>query len=229
MSQPVLFFAPATCARVALTALEEVGEPFEVRTVIFMRGDNRSPEFLAVNPKGKVPALIIDDLCLSENVATLDYLANRFPDAALLPAADSPAARAERLADLAFCAATLHPIVTRIRISPMIAGPQAARAVYEGACKAMDPNFALIEARLAKRTWWYGETWSIMDAYLNWVFARVDGARYDTARFPAFSAHHAAHTARPATQRMLAREAMIQNELAEQGMVFTPPDPANYA
>jgi len=214
---------------VALTALEEVGEPFDVHTVVFMRGENRSPDFLAINPKGKVPALAIDGLNLSENVAILDYLANRFPDAALLPAADTPAARAERLADLAFCAATLHPIVTRIRISPMIAGPQAARAVYEGACKAMDPNFAMIEARLSDRPWWYGDQWSVMDAYLNWVFARVEGARYDTARFPAFSAHHAAHTARPSTQRMLAREAAIQAELAEQGLVFTPPDPATYA
>ncbi len=223
-----LYFAPATCARVALTALEEVGEPFAVETIAFMRGDNRAPQFLAVNPKAKVPALVIDGLCLTENVAILDYLANRFPDAALLPPADTAAARAERLADLAFCAATLHPIVTRIRISPMIAGPQAARAVYDSACKAMDPNFAMIEARLAGRKWWFGDQWSVMDAYLNWVFFRVDGASYDTARFPAFTAHHAAHNARPATQRMLAREAAIEEGLAAQGLSFIAPDPSSY-
>jgi hypothetical protein len=69
-----------------------------------------------------------------------------------MPAADSPAVRAQRLADLAFCAATLHPLVTRIRVSPSIAGPKAARAVYEAATQAMMPNFALIEARLYLRT-----------------------------------------------------------------------------
>jgi glutathione S-transferase len=223
-----LHFAPATCARVAFTALEETGVAFSVRTIAFVRGDHRSPEYLAINPKGKVPALEIDGLCLTENVAILDYLANRFPEAGLLPVADSPAVRAQRLADLAFCAATLHPLVTRIRMSPAIAGPKAARAVYEAATKAMMPNFALIEARLARQPWWYGEQWSVMDAYLNWVFFRVEGARFDTSAYPAFQRHNAAHTARDASQRMLAREAEINAQLSAQQLLFTPPDPRDY-
>ena len=61
---PTLYFAPGTCARVALTALEEVGQPFETRLIAFMAGDHRSPDFLAINPAGKVPALVTD-YCLS--------------------------------------------------------------------------------------------------------------------------------------------------------------------
>jgi len=224
-----LHFAPYTCARVALTALEEAGEAFSLSPIAFMDGDHRKPAFLAVNPKGKVPALEIDGLCLTENVAILDYLANRFPDAALLPAADTPAARATRLADLAYCAATLHPIVTRIRMAPIFAGPGAARAVHDAACTAMNPHFGLIEERLARGAWWYGDEWSVMDAYLNWVFFRVHGARYDTAQFPAFERHNAAHNARPGVQRALAREAAVQADQEARNCAFDPPDPASFA
>ena len=227
MSQTVLYFAPQTCARVPLVALEEAGVDFSVHTVAFMAGEHRQPAYLARNPKGKVPALAIDGLVLTENVAILDFLAERFPEAGLLPAASTPAARAERLADLAFCAATLHPIVTRIRMAPFIAGPASAKAVYQAACQAMDPNFALIEARLAERTWWHGE-WSVMDAYLNWVFFRVAGARYDVGRFPAFCRHDAAMQDRPAHVRAMERERASEAELAARSLLFTPPDPATF-
>ena len=229
LTETTLYFAPHTCARVALTALEQAEASYVLSTVAFVAGDHRKPAFLAVNPKGKVPALAIDGLYLTENVAILDYLAERFPDAALLPPADSPATRAARLADLAWCASTLHPIVTRIRMAPMIAGPDCAAAVWRAACTAMDPNFALIEARLAQGRWWYDAQWSVMDAYLAWIFFRVAGARYDTSRFPAFSAHHAAHHERPAVLRALAREAEVQAELQARGLAFAPPDPASFA
>ncbi len=228
MPETVLYFAPQTCARVPLVALEEAGVEFTVHTVAFMAGEHRQPDFLARNPKGKVPALAIDGLVLSENVAIADYLANRFPEAGLLPRADTAALRAERLADLAFCAATLHPIVTRIRMAPFIAGPASAKAVYEAACQAMDPNFALIEARLAERTWWYGE-WSLMDAYLNWAFFRVSGARYNVSRFPAFARHDALMHERPGYRRAMVRERQSEADLVARGLLFTPPDPATFA
>ena len=82
-----LFFAPATSARVALTALEEVGAKFVLKPIAFFTGDHHRPEFLAVDPKGKDPALAIDGYCLTENAAIFDCLANRFPEAALLPPA----------------------------------------------------------------------------------------------------------------------------------------------
>ncbi|MXO71928.1 glutathione S-transferase family protein [Alteraurantiacibacter buctensis] len=228
MAETVLYFAPQTCARVPLVALEEAGVDFTVHTVAFMAGEHRQPDYLARNPKGKVPALAIDGLVLTENVAIADYLAERHPEAALLPPASTPAARAERLADLAFCAATLHPIVTRIRMAPFIAGPASAKAVYDAACQAMDPNFAMIEARLAQRTWWYGE-WSVMDAYLNWAFFRVAGARYDVSRFPAFARHDELMQERPSYRRAMLRERQSEADLVARGLLFTPPDPATFS
>jgi glutathione S-transferase len=227
MSETVLYFAPHACSRVPLITLEEAGVDFSVHTIAFLAGEHKQPAFLARNPKGKVPALAIDGLVLTENVAIADYLAERFPDKHLLPPAKTPATRAERLADLSFCSATLHPIVTRIRMAPFVAGPPNAKAVYDAACQAMDPNFAMIEARLATRTWWYGE-WSVMDAYLNWVFFRVAGARYDTSRFPAFTRHDAMMQDRPAYQRAMVREKASEADLTARGLLFTPPDPATF-
>lgn len=73
-----LWFAPQTCARVALTALEEVGVPFETRLIAFMAGEHRQAGFLSINPSGKVPALETPDGVIVQNGAILSYLAQNF-------------------------------------------------------------------------------------------------------------------------------------------------------
>jgi len=229
MTGTTLYFAPGSCARVVLILLEEIGRPFSLQTVAFLAGEHKRPEYLVLNPKGKVPALAIDGLCLSENVAIIDYLADRFPRAALMPSANTAKARAERLADLSFCASTLHPIVTRIRMAPFFAGPTSARAVWQKGCEAMDEYFELIDNRLDNSDWWYGQAWSAMDAYLNWVFYRVSGARYDTSRFCNFERHAASSKSRPAIQRALAKEREAEEDLEARGLLFVPPDPAEFA
>jgi glutathione S-transferase len=187
-----------------------------------MRGEHKSPAFREVNPKGKVPALAIDGTVLTENVAILWYLHERNPEARLLPGMSSPAERAAVLADLCFCSATLHPLVTRIRMPMLLAGEANASVVKAAAAAAMDENFALIEARFADRPWWFGDTWSAMDGYLYWVFWRVEGAGYDVTRFPRFVAHARANEGRPAVQRALAREQAAHEKLVAEGAAFVP-------
>jgi glutathione S-transferase len=217
-----LWMAPYTCARVTAIALEEAGVDFETRLVRFMRGEHKSPAFKARNPKGKVPALEIDGEVLTENVAILTYLAERFPDAALLPSMASPLQRARVLADLCFCSSTLHPLVTRIRMPMFFAGAENALVVKQTAEAAMDEYFQLVEDRLAAGPWWYGDAWSAMDGYLYWVFWRVEGAGYDVSRFPRFTAHARAMEQRPAVQRALAREEAAQAQLEAEGLAFVP-------
>ena len=218
-----LYMAPFTCARVTMIALEEAGIPFETELIRFMRGEHKSPEFRRLNPKGKVPALAIDDRVLTENVAILWYLNERNAQAGLLPTADTPADRALVLADLCFCSSTLHPLVTRIRMPMFFAGPDNAVIVKQTAEQAMDEYFALVEERLADRPWWHGERWSALDGYLYWVFWRVEGAGYDVSRYPRFAAHARANEQRPAVQRALAREATAQGQLEAEGAAFVPP------
>jgi len=223
MTDTVLYAAPGSCSRVPCIALEEIGLPFEYRPVVFMKGEHKAPDYKRLNPKGKVPCLVIDGEPLTENVAILSYLNKRFPEAGLLPPAANELESTRQIADLCFCAATLHPIVTRIRMPQFFAAPDAARSVFDAGCKAMHEYFQLVEERLAIGPWWYGDTWSAMDGYLNWVFWRVEGANFPAADYPGFSDHAMRVEQRPAVQRALAREQAAQAELEAKGLAFIPP------
>lgn len=225
MTDIKLLMAPGTCARVTAICLEEAGQDFETGVIRFMRGEHRSPEFLQLNPKGKVPTLLIDGQVLTENVAIVTYLDERFPDAGLLPAATTAREKARLLEDLSYCASTLHPIVTRIRMSKFFAGPDCEWSVWQAGCLAMAENFNLIERRLAGHPWWYGDTWSAMDAYLYWVFWRVAGAGFDIEPYPNYGGHAGRMEQRPAVQRALAREEEAQKILEAEGLAFVPPPP----
>ena len=218
-----LYMAPGTCARVPTITLEEVGERFDSVLIRFLKGEHKSPDYLALNPKGKVPTLVIDGETLTENVAIALYLAERYPDAKLLPAVESSLERCRLVADLSYCAATLHPIVTRIRVPQFFASEDAARDVWQKGCDAMQEHFALIDKRLASRPWWYGSRWSIMDAYLYWVYWRVTGAEFDASAYPNFVGHADRMEKRPAVQRAVQREADAQAQLEKEGLAWTPP------
>lgn len=221
-----LFTAPATCARVAAVGLFEAGTPFEPMLVRFMAGEHRSPAFLAVNPLGKVPALGIDGSVIVENTAIVRYLARRFPEARLMPSVRNDLEDAHQVADLCYCAATLHPIVTRIRIPTFFAAtPEAQASVYQRAVEAMTQGLALAERRLQGGGWWYGADWSLMDAYVNWVWFRITGAGFDPKPFPALADHDRRMAERPAVRQALALEADLEKQLEAEGLRFTPPGP----
>lgn len=223
MSKTQLYMAPGTCARVASICLEEAGLDFETVVISFMRGEHKSPEFKKLNPKGKVPALVIDGEALSENVAIVTYLNERFPEAQLMPDAPDALARARQIADLCFCSATLHPIVTRVRMPQFFAREDAVQSVWEKGCTAMTEFFELIENRLADQPWWYGQQWSAMDAYLYWIFWRIEGAEFDVSTFPRFKDHSNRMEQRPAVQRAWQRERAAIEQLESEGLNFKPP------
>jgi glutathione S-transferase len=219
MSELTLYFAPDSCSRVPLIALEQIGCPYRLEVVKFALQEHRSSEYLALNPKGKVPTLIIGGRPLSENVAILTWLSDSFPGAKLLPAPGDSFSKYEVLSDLVFCASGLHPIVTRIRIPQFFCDtPDGTSRVYQMASAAMRVNFELIETRLARGPCWYGDQWSIMDAYINWVFFRVTGAGFDASPYPRFVAHDAAMLQHPATLRALKISADAAADLNAQGL-----------
>ena len=223
MTALLLYIAPGSCSRVPLISLLEAGADFETATVRFMKGEHKSPAYKRINPKGKVPALVIDGEALTENIAIISLLHERFPAAGLLPPVNTPIDAARQIADLSFCAATLHPIVTRIRLPAIFASPEAARSVWEKGCEAMREFFQLIEDRLAAGPWWYGECWSAMDAYLNWIFWRVEGADFPVADYPRFADHSLRMTERPSFKRAMEIEAAATAALEVEGLVFRPP------
>ena len=212
-----LYAAPGSCSRVPLITLEEAGAAFDVHLIRFMKGAHKQPDFLALNPKGKVPCLVTPNGPITENVAIARYLASHH--AGLLPEPETPYHEARVTADLAFCSATLHPIVSRMRVPMFMAeGGEAIASVKAKAVEAMHPMAAVVEDHLAQNDWWYGKTWSIMDAYIYWVFFRVTGGGFPTEAYPNWLAHAHRMDARPAVRRALEKEAKMQATLEAEGL-----------
>jgi glutathione S-transferase len=218
-----LFFSPGSCPRVSMIALEETGVPFETQLVAFMAGEHRKPEFLARNPSGKVPVLLVDGQPLAQTVAILGFLDETFPQATLFPRRDTPLARAQFLGDLISFTADLHPIVTRIAFPQiMIDHAEGAAALRAKALEMMAFQLSRFEARLQQQPWLAGQQWSVLDAYLHWVWFRITGAGFDAASFPGISAHYARTLERPSVQRAIAREAEAVRDLESRGLMPRP-------
>jgi glutathione S-transferase len=185
----VLYFAPGSSSMAAHIALHEVGADFEPRPISFARGENRAPAYLALNPEGLVPTLLVDGRPLTEVAAILFYLARRFPEAGLLPGGDLET-EAQAVSWMSFVASTIH------------------RAARQGRGHA-EAAFAMAEQKLAGRDWALGR-YSIADIHLFrlfWRFGPVFGL--GAGEFPGLAAHHARMMARPAVQKTCAIEAAI--------------------
>lgn len=188
-----LYFCPGTSSMAAHIALHEVGAPFESRPLSLAKKENRTPAYLAINPEGKVPVLLIDGRPLTEVAAILFYLAKRFPEAGLLPQADTEA-EAQAISWMSFIAATVHPARRQ--------GIEHARGVY-----------AIADTRLGNREWAL-DHYSIADIHLFRLYWRFRNS-LDPApgEFPNLSSHYDRMMARPAVQRTLQIEAAISYEL----------------
>ena len=188
-----LFFAPGSSAMAPHIALHEIGVPFESRPLSFHRKENRDPAFLAINPEGKLPTLLIDGRPLTEVAAILFYLARRFPAARLLPI-DDIEAEAQVVSWMSFIAATVHPARQK--------GAEQARAIY-----------GIADHRLGAREWAVG-SYSIADIHLFRLFWRFHGWLRPTAgEFPNLTAHYQRMMARPAVIKTIETEAAIGYEL----------------
>jgi glutathione S-transferase len=188
-----LYFAPGSSSMAPHIALHEIGVPFESRPMSFKRKDSRQAEYLAINPDGKVPTLLIDGRPLTEVAGILFYLAKRFPDARLLPT-DDIEAEAQAVSWMSFIAATIHPARRQ--------GAEHAKAMYH-----------IAEKKLARRDWVL-DRYSIADIHLfrlYWRFANsLDPA---PGEFPGLTAHFDRMMARPAVKRTIEVEAAIGYEL----------------
>src|SRR6185436_20751879 len=102
-----LYYAPGACSFASHIALEESGLPYETQKLNLQEGDQRKPEYLKLNPNGRVPTLVVDGKPLTENVAILTFLGGGFPDKGLWP--KETWSQAMLLSALAWCSNTIHP------------------------------------------------------------------------------------------------------------------------
>lgn len=187
-----LYFSPGASSMAPHIALHEIGVPFTPKSLSFARKETRTPEFLAINPEGKVPTLLIDTRPLTEVVGILFYLARKYPEARLLP--EDPEAQAHAVAWMSFIASTLHP------------------ARRQGLAHATE-TYRLADQKLGPNQWALGE-YSIVDIHLFRLFWRFAASiALPPGTLPNLEAHHARMLARPAVQRTIEIERAIGYEL----------------
>ena len=207
-----LYYAPHTCALVPYVTLTEAGAEFEVRNINNRAGQNRSPEFLAVNPKHKVPVLVIDGEPLTENVAIQIWIARRFPGARLLPA--EPAEEIKAISLMAWCASGIHPHLTpNARPQNYCDLPGSEESVKRVANQMLFEDFAIAEERLAGREWFFAH-FTAVDAYFFWCFRRAISFKLDVSAFRNCTAHFERMQSRASVQKVVAHEKRVQEEFA---------------
>ena len=190
MSAPALtlYFAPGASSMAPHIAMHETGAPFEGRPLSFATKNHREAAFLAINPEGKVPTLLIDGRPLTEVAAILFYLARTFPKAGLLP--DDVEAEAQVISWMSFIASTVHPARRQ--------GLDHAKGIY-----------AIADRRLGARDWAVGE-YSIADIHLFRLYWRFfNSLKPEPGTFPNLDAHYARMMARPAVRRTIEIESAL--------------------
>ena len=204
MSQLKLYYAPGTCAQAVRIALHEANAPHEAVRIDFAAGEQRSPTYLAINPKARVPALATEHGVLTETPALLAYVAQRFPEARLAPADAFGFARMQEFHS--YLAATVHVAhAHRPRASRWADEPEAQAAMQRKVPANMTECFDVIERHyLSDAPWALGEQYTVADGYLFTVAGWLKNDGVDIARFPRVHAHYQRVGARPAVQKALA-------------------------
>lgn len=201
-----LYYAPGTCALASHIALEEAGADFTAVRLDFSKNEQTKPDYLAINPKGRVPALVTDRGTLTENVAILAYVAQRYPDAKLAPIND-PFAFADIQAFNSYLSSTVHVAHAHGRRGYRWASDQSSfddmkRKLPESMGACLD----LIEREMLEGPWVMGETYTICDPYLFTIAEWIEGDGLDPKRFPKMHDHRTRMYERPAVKRTLAAQ-----------------------
>ena len=199
-----LYYAPGTCALASHLALEWAAAPYDAVRVDFKTQQQRSPEYLEINPKGRVPALATEHGVLTETPALLQYIAQRFPDAGLAPLDDVfQLARVNEFNS--YLCSTVHVNhAHRGRGTRWADDPQAIEAMKQKVPQNMADCFGLIEGQMLRGPWLLGERFSTSDLYLFTIAGWLEGDGVDIGWFPKVADHRRRLLALPQVQKVLA-------------------------
>ena len=200
------YYTPKTCALATHIALIDAGADYTLRRIDFKSGEQRSPEFLAINPKGRVPALVTPQGILTETTALLTYIAQTYPKANLAPT--DPFALARLQSFTAFLSSTLHVAHAHgPRGSRWTDDPAAQAALKSYVPTSVTAAFKLVEDTMLAGPFVMGDTYTIADPYLFTVSTWIEADQVDTTQIPRVMAHRQMMSNRPSVIRALAEEA----------------------
>jgi glutathione S-transferase len=206
-----LHYAPNTCALASHIALEQAGADYRTERVSFAANQQRSAEFLRVNPKARVPALVTDRGVLTETPAILLYICQLHPAAGLAPL-DDPFALAQVQAFNSYLCSTVHVAhAHRMRGYRWVDANDTAaiEAMKRKVPQSVGECFSLIEREMLVGPWVMGDAYGICDLYLFTLAQWMEGDGLDPARFPKVADHRSRMAAIPAVRKVVAEELAI--------------------
>jgi glutathione S-transferase len=201
-----LYYAAHTCSLASHIALEDAGADYSTVRISFAAEEQRKPEYLAINPKGRVPALVTGKGNLTETPAILAFIAQSFPRARLSPL-DDPFSFAQVQAFNNYLCSTLHVAhAHRMRGHRWADEPAAIEAMQRKVPESVAACYDLIEHKMLGAPWVMGETYTICDPYLFTMAQWLEQDGVDPTRFPKVIAHRLRMSERPEVQRAISEE-----------------------
>jgi len=202
----ILYHSPNSCALASHIALQTAGADYEARRLDFSKSEQRSPEYLKLNPKGRVPTLVTDRGILTETPAILAYIAQTHPQARLAPL-DDPFAFAQMQSFNCYLCATVHVAHAHGRRASRWADePEAIAAMQRKMPQNMTDCFRLIEQDYLRGPWVMGEAYTVADIYLFTIAQWLESDDVDPAQFPKVAAHRQRMREDPVVARVLATQ-----------------------
>ncbi len=184
-----LYYAPGTAALAVHIALEDAGANYESVRLDFTKGEQRTAEYLAINPKGRVPALVTDRGVLTETPAILTYIAQTHPAAGLAPFDDAFAFGTLQAFNAYICATVHVAHAHRLRGTRWADEPSSIEDMKRKVPETMGDAMDVIEAGLEDGKWVMGDTYTICDPYLYLAARWLDGDGVPAERHPKARAH----------------------------------------
>jgi glutathione S-transferase len=201
-----LYYAPGTCALASHIALQEAGAAYTTERLDFKSNQQNSPEYLAINPKGRVPALVTDHGVLTETPAMLAFIAQSFPQAKLAPLGD-PHAFAQVQAFNSYLCSTVHVAHAHKGRGYRWAADEASFAdMKRKVPQSVGASFALIERGMLRGPWVMGDSYTICDPYLFTLAQWLEGDSVDLSTLPKVIEHRNRMSERPAVRKVLDEE-----------------------
>jgi len=201
-----LYYAPGTCALASHIALEEAGADYSAVRLDFKSNQQQSAEYLKVNPKGRVPALVTDKGVLTETPAILAYVAQTFPNAKLAPT-DDAFAFAQMQSFNNYICATVHVAHAHKGRGARWASEESSFADMKRMVpKSVAGAFDLIEKGMLKGPWVMGEQYTVCDGYLYTVALWLEGDGIDLKTLPRVADHMKRMSERPAVKKVIGEQ-----------------------
>ena len=195
--------SPGACSQISIIMLEKAQANYTLRAVHLAKDEHKTAEYLSVNPKGKVPALLTGTGVITETPAILLYLHAHYPEAGILPVDIS---NVEAVSDLTWFASFVHPLITRYCKPDLLGVTTDLDTVKNVAASQLKSAYQTAEKRLKVTHYWYGDDWNATDAYLFWTVNRLKRAGFDFSEFEYVIRHYQQMLASPVIKRALLKE-----------------------